>query len=259
MTQQHADILDQQDSMRRPLMFAIALHLSVVASLYVYNWLDSHREALGAKDAGGAAVGIQAVDAIPLQHQGMPNPVANDSQSQVPQQIAKPVERAKKEVVSKDAIPLKTREKKRLSDVASERQRFRPFKEMDPTRVYATQAPQVSNPLYSAMTGAGRIGIGANTTLGTRFGGYMQQVQTLIGQKWRTGDINGDSAPVAIVTFDLMRDGTAKNVRLLQRSGNASLDFSAQRAILDASPFPPIPAGFDKDSASLEVSFELKR
>jgi periplasmic protein TonB len=259
MTQQHADIFDQQDRMGLPMLFAIALHFSVVASLFFYNWLDSHRETFGAKDAGGAAVGIQAVDAIPLQHSGMPNPVANDSQSQVPQQVAKPVEQAKKEVVSKDAIPLKTREKKRLADVASEKQRFRPFKDIDPNRVYAKQAPQVSNPLYAALPGSGRIGIGANTTLGTRFGGYMQQVQTLIGQKWRTGDVNGDSAPVAIVTFDLLRDGTAKNVRLLQRSGNSSLDFSAQRAILDASPFPPIPPGFDKDSASLEVSFELKR
>jgi protein TonB len=173
--------------------------------------------------------------------------------------VAKPIEQAKKEVVSKDAIPLKTREKKRLADVASEKQRFRPFKDIDPNRVYAKQAPQVSNPLYAALPGSGRIGIGANTTLGTRFGGYMQQVQALIGQKWRTGDVSGDSAPVAIVTFDLLRDGTAKNVRLLQRSGNPSLDFSAQRAILDASPFPPIPPGFDKDSASLEVSFELKR
>jgi len=255
---QHADILDQHDPIRGPMTLALALHAIVVAGLVFYNWV-SRSEALGAKDAGGTAIGIQAVDAIPLPHQGMANPVANDTQSQVPQQPAKPLEQEKKQAASKDAIPLKTREKKRLSDVASERQKFRPFKELESNQVYAKQAPQVSSPLYSAMPGSGRVGIGANTTLGERFGGYMAQVQELIAQKWRTGDVNAQTAPTVIASFELMRDGSIKNFKLLQRSGNSALDYSVQRAILEASPFPPIPPGFDKDSARLDVVFELKK
>ena len=42
----------------------------------------------------------------------------------------------------------------------------------------------------------------------------------------------------AIVTFDLQRDGSVRNVRIAQSSGNKALDYSAQRAIYDASPFP---------------------
>jgi protein TonB len=253
--------LDQRDPMGRPVAFAIALHVTVVAALALYNWMGTHGETFGAKDAGGASIGIQAVDAIPLQHKGMPNPLANDTQSQIPQEVTKPVEQAKKEKVSPNAIPLKSREKKRLNDVASERQKFRPFKELDQNQVYAKQAPQVSNPLYSAKPGSGRIGMGVNTTLGTRFGGYMQQIQELLGQKWRTGDVDANlqSAPTVIVTFDLMRDGSVKNFRILQRSGNSALDYSAQRAVLEASPFPPIPPGYDKDSANLEITFDLKR
>jgi TonB family protein len=56
-----------------------------------------------------------------------------------------------------------------------------------------------------------------------------------------------------------MRDGSVKNFRILQRSGNSELDYSVQRAILEASPFPPIPLGYDKDSAHVEFWFELKR
>jgi len=67
------------------------------------------------------------------------------------------------------------------------------------------------------------------------------------------------TAPVVIATFDLMRDGSTRNVKILQRSGNLSLDNSVQRAILDASPFPPIPAGFEHDFARVEFWFELKR
>jgi protein TonB len=257
----HADILDQRDPMGRPMVFAFGLHVTVVAALALYNWMGSHGEAFGAKDAGGGAIGIQAVDAIPLQHQGMPNPVANDTQSQIPQAVAKPVEQAKKEKVSKDAIPLKSREKKKLSDVASERQKFRPFKELDQNQVFSKQAPQVSNPLFSAKAGSGRIGTGASTTLGTRFAGYAQQIQELVSQKWRTGDVdqNLQTAPTVIATFELMRNGSIRNFQLLQRSGNSSLDYSVQRAVLEASPFPPIPPEYDKDSARVEFWFELKR
>jgi TonB family protein len=45
----------------------------------------------------------------------------------------------------------------------------------------------------------------------------------------------------------------------MQRSGNPTLDYSAQRAVLEAAPFPPLPAGFERDSARVEINFELKR
>jgi TonB family protein len=151
--------------------------------------------------------------------------------------------------------------KKRLTDVASERQRFRPFKELDNNQVFSKQAPQVSNPLFAATPGTGRVGPGVNTTLGTRFAGYSQQIQQLIAQKWRTNDVDAriQSAPEVIATFDLMRDGSVRNLQILQRSGIQPLDYSVQRAIMEASPFPPIPPGFDRSSAKVEFWFELKR
>jgi protein TonB len=152
--------------------------------------------------------------------------------------------------------------KKRLpAYVASEHQKYRPFKQIDENQIFAKQAPQVSNPLFSAMPGSGRIGTGANTTLGNHFPGYAQQIQQLVAQKWHTSDVDArvQTAPIVIASFDLMRDGRIRNLRVVQQSGVSALDISAQRAILDASPFPPIPAGFDKDSAHVEFTFELKR
>ena len=258
---QHADILDQREPMSRAFAGALALHVALITAIGVYSWVDTHGDAFGAKDAGGGAIGIEAVSAIPIPRTGAQNPLANDTESQVPQQPAKPVEKAQREKESPKAVALKMREKKRLSDVASERQRFRPFKEIDPNQVFATQAPQVSNPLFAAQPGSGRIGTGANTTLGTRFAGYAQQIQQLVAQKWRTNEVDArvQTAPTVIVTFDLMRDGTARNVQILQKSGVPPLDFSAQRAVLEASPFPPIPPGFNRDSARVEFWFELKR
>lgn len=257
---QHADILDQREPLSKAFVAAVALHAAIIGGIGAYGWVIGHRDSFGSPNAGGGSIGIQAVETVPLAHSGMANPLANDSQSQVPQAPPKPEKKAV-EKESPDAIRLKGRERKRLTDVASERQKFRPFKELDQNQVFAQQAPQVSNPLYSAMPGSGRIGTGANTTLGTRFGGYAQQIQQLVAQRWHTNDVDPrvQSAPTVIATFDLMRDGSIRNLKILQQSGVSTLDYSVQRAIMEASPFPPIPAGFDRDSARVEFWFELKR
>ena len=256
----HPDILDQPEPLNRAFVAALTLHVTLLAGMGIYSWVSSHHESFGAQDAGGGAIGIEAVKSIPLLHSGQQNPVANDTESQVLQQPSKPVEREKEEKVSPNAVALKM--KKRLpAYVASEHQKYRPFKQIDENQVFAKQAPQVSNPLFSAMPGSGRIGTGANTTLGTRFAGYAQQIQQLVAQKWHTNDVDArvQSAPVVIASFDLLRDGHIRNLRIVQQSGISALDYSVQRAILEASPFPPIPQGFERDSAKIEFTFELKR
>jgi protein TonB len=259
---QHADILDEHDSLRGAFLGAIGLHVTVVGAIAIYGSMVGHTQFFGSKDAGGGAIGIEAVNSIPLQHRGMPNPLANDTKSEIPEQPAKPIERQKEEKPPPDAIALKSRKaKKPPAQVASERQRFRPFKELEQNQLTVKEAPAVANPIFSATPGAGRIGTGANTTLGTRFAGYAQQIQQLIAQKWHTADVDPkiQTAPTVIATFDLMRDGTIRNLQILQRSGIPPLDSSVQRAILEASPFPPIPPGYDRDSAKVEFWFELKR
>ena len=96
----------------------------LIATMGIYNWVNLHRDSFGATDAGGGAIGIEAVSSIPIPRNGAPNPVAHDTESQVPQQPTKPVERAQKEKESPNAVALKMKEKKRLVDVASERQRL---------------------------------------------------------------------------------------------------------------------------------------
>jgi len=67
------------------------------------------------------------------------------------------------------------------------------------------------------------------------------------------------TAPPVIVIFDILRNGQVRNVTVLQSSGNRALDYSAQRAIFLASPFPPLPAGFEREEARIEIWFHLKR
>lgn len=257
----HADILDQKESLRKPFTGAILLHAAVIGGLAGYAWIGAHRDSFGDPNAGGLAVGIETVKTIPLPHNGPENPVAHDTQSEVPQQPVKQ-EKAKKEAPPpKDAIPLKSRNAKPLRAKIEQPKRFKSFEDIDPNRIVARQAPAVSNPMFSEVAGAGRIGTGANTTLGTQFGDYSARIQQLVTQKWRTGDVDANirTGPTVTASFEIRRDGTIGPVQFVQRSGIATLDFSVQRAILDASPFPPLPQAFPRNSATVEFVFELKR
>ena len=104
-------------------------------------------------------------------------------------------------------------------------------------------------------------GTGANTALGNRCPAYSEQIQRLIAQKWRTADIDASvqNGPVVITTFELLRKGDVRSIVVLQKSGVPSLDLSAQRAILEAAPLPPMPIGCDRETAKVELWFELKR
>jgi TonB family protein len=260
----HADILDQHDSLRGPFTGALALHIAVIGGLAVYTFLLGHREAFGDPNAGGAAVGISVTKSIPLPHTGPENPVAHDTQSQVPQEPAKQ-EKAKREPPPpKNAAELKSKTAKQLrAKVQPQPQphHFKSFDELDPNKIKSQQAPAVSNPLFSEMAGAGRVGTGANTTLGSRFGAYSELIQERVTQHWRTGDVDASirTAPQVVVNFEILRNGSIGSVRIVQQSGIASLDFSVRRAILEASPFPPLPQGFERNSATVEFVFELKR
>jgi TonB family protein len=257
----HADILDTREPVRGAFFGAIGLHLAIVLTALVMTWLG-RSEPLGAQDIAGGAVPVQAVDTIPIPHHGETNPLANDSKSEAPMEpVTKPVERAKKEIEKPDAIPLKMKEPKKVAEKQQTVQHFRPYKSLE-TQVTTPQAPQVSTPMYSAQQGSGNVGTGAHTTLGTRCGAYATQIQQIVARNWHTSDVDArfQSAPMVIATFDLLRNGSIRSLSVLQGSGISSLDFSVERAIRD-SQFPPIPAcaGFDKDYATVEFWFELKR
>ena len=80
-------------------------------------------------------------------------------------------------------------------------------------------------------------------------------------RRWRTNDVDPrlQTAPPVIVTFRIRRDGSSSDVRLEQSSGNKALDYSAMRAVYEASPFPPLPQAYERSDARIEFWFQLKR
>ena len=65
--------------------------------------------------------------------------------------------------------------------------------------------------------------------------------------------------PPVVVTFEIFKDGSVKNIKVIKSSGNFALDQSAQRAILASVPLPKLPAEYEHNSANLEFWFRLQK
>lgn len=246
----------------QPLAVSAVVHVALLALIGLWGWWQMRgREQWGEANPGGmGSVTVQTVARIPIASRTGPvNPVANDTESQTPAPPKTAPRKAEPEREDPDAVALKLkREKRRITDVAASNQRYRPEPPRD-NQVYSNAGQRAVTPMFG-VPGSGGVGAG-NTTLGVRFGYYEALLRQRIAEKWRTQDVDARirQLPVAIVTFTIDRSGAARGVRVVQSSGNYALDISAQRAVMDASPFPPLPPQFERDSASVEFWFELKR
>ncbi len=260
----HADILDQPESLGRPILGSVVLHGAIFGTLLFWGAVISgHHESWGDANSGGpGSVAINVVNKIPMpSRSGIVNPLANPTESAVPTPppAAKAQRRAPPE--EPDAVPIQSKTHPKTSEIARSAQNTWRAKQQDqPNQLYSQAGQALVTPMMG-QTGSGGVGIGQGSPFGNRFGNYVMILKQRVAEKWHTNDVDQriHSLPPAIVTFDLQRDGSVKNVRVVQSSGNSALDFSAQRAILDASPFPPLPGGYERNDANVEFWFELRR
>ncbi len=263
---EHVDILDQTESLRKPFFASIGLHIAVFAALVGYGAVVTRGKFTWGdpgSSGGGGVVGITPVSQIALPSRGGPiNPVANDTESNVPLPPKEEKAKVRTRAEDPDAIALKTkRTKRKLSDVSASYQRYRANPNARGNQLYSSAGQAMSSTMFGGMSGSGGVGVGAGSPFGTKYGYYVDLLRQRVSEKWRTQDVDPrlQTAPPVIVSFDIQRDGSVSNIRLLQRSGTSTLDFSAQRAIMEASPLPPLPAGYSGRSATIEFWFQLKR
>lgn len=259
----HAGTFDDRgpmgnESLKGPFLRSLALHAAVIGGASLYAWWFGGAEVFGDPRAGGFAVGIEVVKSIPLPSRGPTNPVASDTRSTAPPKAAeKRAPKSAPEPPAPDAIAL---DRARSRPPAVQRT-LRSFDELASNQATSRSLPALSSPMFAAVPGSGQIGMAGNTTLGTRFPAYAAQIRQLVQQNWRTADVDPSlkTAPRVTIVFELLRDGSTRNVRFTQKSGIPTLDFSVERAIASASPFPPLPAGYEGNSIDVEFNFELRR
>jgi protein TonB len=110
---------------------------------------------------------------------------------------------------------------------------------------------EAAGPAVGAVTAT--VGGGDNA-----LGWYGAAVKAALESAWIKPYLEDTQGTVSVVVaFDIARDGTTRNLRIQQSSGIPSLDRSAQRAVIEGSPFPMIPSTWTEDTVPVTMRFDL--
>ena len=265
-----ADIIQtHEQSLKAPLVWSIMFHSVLFGSLAMSTHFAHHGDLWGGP-GGGGAISVKLVGSM----QGVPLPAPEVvTENRVVDETkglykAEPVPKVKEPPAEAKEIPQFTKEKQ-------PRYITRPSKTLEdkspPPPPNAVPYGQGGSPAvpYSQFTlgsgGGTNAGMGFTGEGGGDFGGryswYVDAVRNRVSGNWlqSTVDPSVRFAPRAVVTFDILRNGTVTNVQVLQSSGNASVDTSAVRAIVGSNPVNPLPAGYTGPKVSVEFWFDFKR
>lgn len=254
------DILDERDPLALPLFGSLLVHGSVVLLIFFgWYWMNRHRDTFGeVNPAGGPATAVSPVRSIPIpQRQATPNPLANDSQSNAPTAAAKQDAIRKEAAPDKDALQIPDKVKRQ----AERPQRQQQYQQPTPANQVYSRSQALSNPMYSAPSGAGQVGVGPNTPLGdNRLGWYAELIRQRIAQNWSTNGLDSRSQKSpAMVSFLILRDGHIRDPRIVQSSGNPNIDNTALRAVLQTDgTLPQLPPQVTEPSISAQFTFNLR-
>ncbi|MBN1383723.1 MAG: TonB C-terminal domain-containing protein [Elusimicrobia bacterium] len=110
--------------------------------------------------------------------------------------------------------------------------------------------------------GAGSSGGGAYGNVGFDISdfpymGYVNVLRNKVAQNWNPTPYTSVGTKKVLVYFKILKNGEVKNLEIEESSGISYIDRSAKRAIMNASPFPPLPAGFPDKTLGVHFAFEL--
>lgn len=100
----------------------------------------------------------------------------------------------------------------------------------------------------------GSIGIDAGNF---PYMGYVNILRNRVAQNWNPTPYTSVGSKKVLVYFKIFKDGEVKDLIIKESSGMSYIDRSASRAIINSSPFPPLPAGFPDKSLGVYFMFEL--
>jgi len=95
----------------------------------------------------------------------------------------------------------------------------------------------------------------------SRYGWYIEAVKRRIQSNWLQNTIDpgvrAAHSAHAAVQFTILKDGTVKDIRVSQTSGNLSMDNSGLRAILASNPMPALPPDYSGSYVQVLFDFDL--
>ena len=144
-------------------------------------------------------------------------------------------------------------------------------------KAFAPKQPNPPNAVPGPNLGSMKVPTGASTQPGSsttpgmaiksegggdfasRYGWYVESVKRRIQTNWLQNTIDpgvrAARAAHAVVEFTVYKDGTVKDIRVTQTSGNLSMDNSGLRAIMSSNPMPGLPPDYSGSSVASRFRF----
>jgi len=250
----------------RFLGYSAWFHIGLTALLLVGAWVQRSGNAWGGIGGGGDSgvrVNLVSSAGIPMPQ---PNLASLESRA-VDLTKGLNIEEPPKIIESKpDATKLPKFEKEK------------PLPPSRPSKVFENKTPPADNAVpygkggqptlpsgYSDFPGPANGGIAVQGQGGgdfaSRYGWYIEAVKRAVNQNWMQNTIDPSVRAArrakTTLTFTINRDGSIKNIRIAESSGNRSMDDAAQRALLSIDHFPPLPSDYSGRYVDVIFDFDL--
>jgi protein TonB len=222
------------------IALSILLHGSIAAAI-VYTAMH----ATAPQQVSTLSIRFAPVPAI--QQPAMPAPTPHAPQPTPPKvKIPEPVAEAPKPVAKPipKSVPFSPfgQSPKKGSDKPPA-----PVSTPTPTPHPPLPTPGVSNDIPLGATGVTGLDADFPYTI------YIERMKSLIGQRWLRPQVGNGT--VATVSFTIDRDGAIRDAKNEISSGNGTFDRAALRAVLEASPLPPLPFGYNGTFLGVHLTF----
>ena len=252
-------------SLKKCLSYSVLFHVSLTAIMLAGIWLQRTGESWGGIGGGDGSVKVNLVASagIPMP----PNITPTESQTFDPT----------KGLNMEEPKPKPPEPKTDTTNIP----KFEKEKQLPPSKkskVFENKTPPPENAIPYGKGGQMNVPTGYADTPGPLNGGmamqgqgggdfaaryawYVESVRRAISQNWMQNTIDpavrAARRAKTTMTFTINRDGTVKNIRLSQSSGNRSMDDSAQRALLSIDRLPALPSDYSGKYVDVTFDFDL--
>jgi periplasmic protein TonB len=251
------------ENFKRPMTLSIAFH-AALGVLMVVSTVYSHRGENWGGPGGAITVGlVGSVPGVPLPKPDVESAsrVVDESKGlykSEPQPKASP---------PTDATPIPKFERNKPPKYVTRPSRTLENPTPPPSNAVpyggggAPTVPYTSFSMGSGTQGGMGFSGAGGGNFGSKFPWYVEAVQRRVSSNWlqTTVDPSIGTAPRAVLTFDILRDGSVANIQVMRSSGNNSVDTSAVRAIRASSPLERLPGEYSGSKVSVEFWFDFHR
>jgi protein TonB len=253
------NIAHGEDRLGGGIAGSLLLHISLTALIVGWAWLIHSGQNWGEAGATSGAIQATMVTDIPLPPKQSANPdnvLATDTPSPAPITSKEhTVEAPPPDAIaisSKSTKPLKT------ADQATPAPPLHPQpSQIKPNQVQTGEATASNLTMSATQTKAGTVNVGTDAAFDTHFAYYVEQIKMKVAEQWYTGMLDPQAAGHRVyITFQVERDGSPTNIKISQRSGDATLDMTALKAVRQIDTFGSLPDGYTGSHINVTYYFD---